>query len=346
MITYRKAFDLDITRAPAPEMPFCCATTIRPYRQRATRPFTIDYIDLTAFAQESRETLITNDVRDQLERERRLEGPLLIEVTGAIESIFRRGNAASQYFSESAAEVVILISSDGAVPETIPAGATVAVATWPLRPEETDAMFAALGASGARWGVVVPIVLTITTELSVVGDLAARAARSGAAFITALPIDLDPTAKREIASVAIRSEEEGEDAYSSLFGDELDPLIVATERHVAALAHEHGMLDHVPLPNEKRKENWYGATLLARVAQRMFRMEREIELAWAIHRSSRIIAELGKPIAHVAESASLSIIEGIDEASREMLEDWLARGESRFANQIETAWRLRRDTYR
>jgi hypothetical protein len=345
VITYRKEFDLEITRASAPEMPFCCATTIRPYRQRATRPITIDYLDSTAFAHEPRETLVTHDVRDQLERERRLDAPLLIEATGALEEVFRRGSAAARYCEETATEAIVLISSDGAVPEALPLSATLAVAIWPLHDDDIDAIFSALAKSGTRWGVVLPVVLTITTELSVVGDIANRAAQNGASFMTALPIDLDPTAKREIASIAIRSDEEGEDAYSSLFGDELDPLIVATERHVAALAHEHGMLDYIPLPNEKKRDNWYGATLLARVAQRMFRMEREIEQAWAIHRSSRIIAELGKPVAHVAGSASLSIIDGLDAASIEILEEWL-QGESSFADRIAAAWRLRRDLYR
>lgn len=345
MITYRKRFELDVDRATAPEPPFCCATAIRPYRNRTTRPITIDYLELSAFAHDPRETTITHDVRDQLERERRLEAPVLIEATGAVETVYRRGDDALNFCAANDLDAVLLLSADGAVAaDRRPGATTTAIAAWPL--SHLDAVLDSFASSSETWGLVLPVVLTITTELSVVADIASRAARAGAKFLTALPIDLDPTAKREIAAVAIPPDAEGEDTYSTLFGDELDPLVVATERHIAALAHEHGMSDYVVLPREERRDNWFAATMLARVAQRMFRMEREIELAWSIHRSSKIIAALPKPITHVAESASLGIIEGLDDASIEMLNEWLDRGESVFQRRIEKAWRLRRDLYR
>lgn len=347
MITFRKTHPLGLQRVGMPEPPFFHATLVRPYEDRHTHPITIDYLDLTAFARDVRETRICLDVRDQLERERHLSAPLLIDATGVAERVYRRGETALQYTNDHQLPATLLVSSEGDIPVRLHAPASLlAVATWPCTTAEIRPLFEAARQSTLRWGAIIPIVLTITTELSVVGELVGLAAKHGASFAAALPIELDPTAKREIASVAVLSDEHGEESYSALFGDDLEPLVVSTERHVSALAHEHGLLDYVPLPDATRRDNWAAAAYLARVAQRMFRMERDVELAWSLHRSARLAAELTKPLDRIRESASLAIIDGIDEVSRGILDEWLRDGRSEFGDRLDRDWRLRRDLYR
>lgn len=346
MITYRETPSVSVTRTAMPEPPFFHATLVRPYEERQTHPFTIDYLDLTAFSRELRETRVCTDVRDQLEHEKHLTAPLLIDATGGVERLYQRGSSALAYCAEQQLAATILISSEGEIPSVTTANALLAIATWPCSIDQLQPLFADARRSGLRWGAVIPIVLTITTELSVISELVTLAAKHGASFVAALPIDLDPTAKREIASVAVLSDEHGEESYAALFGDDLEPLIVSTERHVAALAREHHLLDYVPLPDERRRDNWAAAAYLARIAQRMFRMERDVELAWSLHRSAKLVAELTKPIDRVHAAASLAIIEGLDELSQEILEQWLTIGRSDFGDRLDRDWRLRRDHYR
>jgi len=56
------------------------------------------------------------------------------------------------------------------------------------------------------------------------------------------------------------------------------------------------------------------------------------------------VAQLDKPIARVAEAASLSIIEALDPISVEALTEWLETGGSSYVEHINKQWRLRRDS--
>jgi hypothetical protein len=78
-------------------------------------------------------------------------------------------------------------------------------------------------------------------------------------------------------------------------------------------------------------------------ATRMIAMERDIELAGTLARSARSIAELDKPLARIAAAASLSIVDALDEASVDILSDWLAGARSPFVDRVNEEWRLRRD---
>jgi hypothetical protein len=74
----------------------------------------------------------------------------------------------------------------------------------------------------------------------------------------------------------------------------------------------------------------------------MIGLELDLDLAGVIARSARTIAELDKPLTRIAESASLSIIGGVDETSVGMLSEWLETGSAAFLEFVNEQWRLRR----
>ncbi len=57
------------------------------------------------------------------------------------------------------------------------------------------------------------------------------------------------------------------------------------------------MADFILPPKWQERSNWNAAVLLTLTASRMFAMELDLDLAGAIARSARVIAELDKPIA-------------------------------------------------
>jgi hypothetical protein len=66
-------------------------------------------------------------------------------------------------------------------------------------------------------------------------------------------------------------------------------------------------------------------------------------MAAILARSARVVAELDKPLARIAESASLAIVEALDEVSVDVLAEWLERGRSSFVDRVNARWRLKRD---
>jgi hypothetical protein len=162
----------------------------------------------------------------------------------------------------------------------------------------------------------------VTTDLAALEDLADRAKKYGAAFFAGLMLQVDQTAKQAVAQ-AMNLEAE-DDRYAMLFHADVEPIHVSTERHIAALAAEREMADFILPPKWTERSNWNAAVLLTLTASRMFAMELDLDLAGAIARSARVIAELDKPIARVAEAASVAIVGGLDETSAQMLTEWLA----------------------
>ena len=231
-----------------------------------------------------------------------------------------------------------MCSSDLVIPEA--ARDTVIVA-WPPKIELLEPLFKEAAERGLHWGVFVPVVYPITTDLATLASLAAHSEQHGARYFAAAAVDLDATAKQAIASEWAL---DGDD-YATLFHSDLEPLAIATERHVGALAAEHGMADFVLPPQWPARSNWNAAILLTLTASRMIAIGRELELAGSLSRSARAVAELGKPIAWVAEAASLSIVGSLDEVSVDILGDWLESGRSAFVDRIDEEWRLRRDHF-
>jgi hypothetical protein len=340
LIIYRQEAPLKVRRAGAPEPPFYCATAIRPYSFPRDEGAAIDFVDGTATSSSRLEVTVCANVVDQLERERFLAEPVLIDATSAAEELFGGGKQGASFCRSSDLETIFLTTVDGALPDP---GVTTAVVAWPLNDEMMARMFEA--ASSLDWGVVIPIVHPLTTDLQRLRTIVELALTYKPAFLCAEAIELDPTSRRAIASAGELLDEE---TFASLFDEGSHHVVVASERHVAAVAHEAGLLDHVPFRRAvSQRSNWAAATLLARTAARMFAMEHDVEKAWTLQRAARLIAALGKPLRRVAEAASLSIIAALDAESVEILEAWVEGNEEPpFVQSVNERWRLRRDLYR
>jgi len=337
VILYRKSPQFRIRRTPAPAPPYWTATTIAPYGPKRATPLAIDYTTLRATAADRLEVAVTDDVRDELERTRPMEGPVLIDAAESTEEVFRRGEEVLRFCGEQRLGALQLVSTRGALPRDVPDDAVIAIAAWPLDLNVLERMFAA--AKDLRWGVVVPVMYPATTELAQLSDLASMARKHGARFLAGVSIDMDPTAKQAIASAMNLDD----DSYAMLFHSALEPIHMATERHIAALAAEQTLADFIIPPRWNERSNWNASVLLTLTASRMLAMEHDVDLAATIARSARLVCELDKPIARVAEAASLSIIEALDEVSVEMLTEWLSDGRAGYAETIAKMWRMRRD---
>jgi hypothetical protein len=342
LILYRKTPQLRIKRAAVPEPPFWFASAIVPYTARRGAPVAIDYMDLRASAAERLEVVVCNTVRDELERSRlRFDEPVFIDAADHAEFVFRRGNEALEFCGTEGLAALELVSTRGVLPSSVPSGSSVAIAAWPLDVEALEMFFSAAREQQIRWGVVIPVIYPVTTDLTALSRLVALAEEYGASFFAGVPIEADATAKQAIAqSLGLESNDE---EYTMLFHADLEPIHTATERHIAALAASSGMADFITPPRWERKTNWNGAVLLTLTATRMIAMEYEIELAGQLARSARAVAALDKSIERIAESAPLSIVQALDEASVDILADWLSSGGSPFVDGIDEQWRLRRD---
>lgn len=340
MILYRKAAQLRIRRVPAPEPPFWCATQIAPYAARRAAPLAIDYLALRATGAEKLEVAVADDVRDELERARAIASPVLIDAAEGAELVFHRGEEALAFCEEQQRAAVHLVSTRGRLPQRAYADTIVVLSAWPLELPRLEELFADANAKQLQWGVAVPVLFPLTTELADLEALADAAQRCGASFLAAMAVHAEPTAKQALAQSMNLDPED--DRYAMLFHAALEPVHVATERHIAALAHERNLIDHIPLPRAEERSNWNAAALLTLTASRMMAMELDLDLAGQIARSARTIAELDKPLTRIAESASLSIIGGVDETSVEMLESWVASGSAAFSEFVDEQWRMRR----
>jgi hypothetical protein len=341
VILYRKGGPLRVRRFSAPEPPYWCATTVAPYGARRAAPVAIDYLALRATGVTDKlEVAVCEDVRDELDRTRALTEPVLIEASESAELIFRRGQAGLEFCDAQLLASIHLVSTRGGVPSRAYEDSVVVIAAWPLELPRLEEMFGDAQEHGLRWGVAVPVLFPVTTELAPLTALADAAKAHGASFLAAMTVELEPTAKQALAqSLNLDADD---DRYAMLFHGTLDPMHLATERHLAALADERGMADFIVPPRWDQRSNWNAAVLLTLAASRMIAMELDLDLAGAIAKSARIIAELDKPLVRIAESASLSIIGGLDETSVEALTSWIADGSAAFLDFVNEQWRMRR----
>ena len=335
MIIYRKAQQLRIQRSPIPEPPFWTATTIAPYGAKRAAPIAIDYLELRASFSERMEVTVCEDVRDELERSARIREPVLIEASEFAEVVFRRGEEALRFCCDIDATAIHLVSTRGTLPKTACERAIVVIAAWPVDIPRLLELFGNARERRMRWGAAIPVIFPATTNLDTLREIANAARENGAMFLAALPIELDPTARKVVAG-------DRED-YEMLFHGDVEPLQVATERHIAALAADIGAADFILPPHWEEKSNWNAAILLTLTASRMIAMKRDVEIASRIARSARVVAQLEKPLERIASAASLSIVESLDDISVDVLNDWLDGGRSAFVDHINKQWRLRRD---
>jgi hypothetical protein len=340
LINYSQQRPLRITRIATPQPPFFCATVISPYSARREAPMAIDCLELTASAGERLEVRVTADPADYLSREEKVAAPgapVLIDSAGPAEQAFGRGAEVVAWCISQHVDFIQLLSAVASFPPPDSSSVPVLV-TWPPQRGIVEASCIDAGRSGSTWGIFVPVVFPLTTSLSFLERLALAAQSNGASFLASGSLEIEPAAKKVVAEIA----GDDPDVYDTLFHSDLETLHTTTERHLAALAHERGMADHILLPRSGERTNWNAAALLARTASRMIRMGEEVEEAWSIQRSSQIVAGLDKPLHIVAASARLSIIRGLDPVSVETLEQWLAGQEPAFVRAVDERWRVRR----
>lgn len=340
MIVYRKAHPLRIRRVTGPEPPFWCASVVQPYSTRRAVPLVIDYASLRASSADRLEVTVCADVTDELDRARHLAGPVLVDAVEAAETVFRRGDEIVAWCASRSIATVELVSTNGELPATAHEASTAAIACWPPSVVRLEEIFATAESRGLAWGAVVPLLFPVTTDLTLLETIADLAAAHGARFLTGLVIDADATARHALAqSLEL---EPDDDRYALMFHGTTDPILVSSERHIAALAAERHLADFVVPPRWSERSNWNAAILLTLTASRMMAMELDLDLAGTIARSARIVAELDKPLTRVAEAAALSIVGGLDATSVAMLTEWIEGGESSFAGFVDEQWRLRR----
>ncbi|HET7435394.1 MAG TPA: hypothetical protein VFN10_11865 [Thermoanaerobaculia bacterium] len=338
MILYRKTNSFRLRRFPAPEPPFWCAGAIAPYGARRATPIALDYAALRATAAEKADVTVSENMRDELERTRTLPSPMLIDAAEQAEVVFRRGEDALAICAERRIAPLFLTSTRGALPRNAPDDTVIAIAAWPL---DLDALAELFASASGRWGVAVPVIYPVSTAPDLLAPLADLAQQHGATFFAALPLDVDATARQSLA----QSLDLDDDTYAMLFHADLEPVQIATERHIAALAAERSMADFIVPPRWPERSNWNGAAMLTLTASRMIAMDHDLDLAGTIARSARAVAELDKSIQRIAEAASLSIVETLDEISVEMLEEWIATGDSGFARHVNKMWRSKPLSY-
>lgn len=344
MIIYRKAQQLRILRAAVPDPPFWAATTIAPYSARRGAPVAIDYLDLRATSSERIEVGVCENVPEELERATQrhpLTEPALIEASEFAEAVFRRGEEALRFCCQNDCAPMHLISTRGALPEAACDRAIIVISTWPLDFPQLQELFDSARQRNFRWGVAIPVIFPVTTNLDALRDIADAARAAGARFIAALPMEVDASARGAIArSLALNDDPE---TYDLLFHADLEPIHVATERHIAALAAEIGIADFITPPRFEQRSNWNAALLLTLTATRMIAMKHDVETASRIARSARTVAQLDKPIERIASAARLAIIGSLDPISVEALTEWIESGRSTFVDHVNKQWRLRRD---
>lgn len=344
MIVYKKTRTLRTLRADAPEAPFWAGTTVAPYSARRGEQVSVDFLTLKASYAERLEVGVCDGVRGELEaalRKHPPHDPVLIDASGFAEVVFERGGEALKVCAENEAAAIFLASTRGSFPAQMTSPHSLAIAAWPLDFAPLDQLFTRAAASGVSWGVVVPVIFPVTTNLAALNELADAATSRGATFFAAVPVEVDPTAKQAMARSLTLDEDD--ETYASLFHSDLETIHIATERHIAALAHECGMADFVVPPHFDQRSNWNAAILLSLTASRMLAMKRDVELAWSISRAGRAVATLEKPLTLIAASASLAIIPSLDETAIDILAEWLETGASWFTDRIAKEWRLRRD---
>jgi hypothetical protein len=335
LITHRDITQLRLQRSASPQPPFWQAVTIAPYGLGRGLPVQINYLTLTADAKSRVEVSVTRSVRDQLERERFVESPALIDASEVSELVYRRGEETLEILAGLATDAICLVSSNGAVPALEPTSRSmIAVSCWPLRFGDIERLFARCGGRGGKWGALLPLLHPITTGHETIERLAGLAAKHRALFFAAVPIETEPPARQALA----RMEGSDDDSVTELFDADLEAIVVAAERFAARAAAERGLLDHVPAL-APLTSNWTAAMKLSLAGTRLIRMGASAETGWTLHQSSKLVARLTKPLERIASAASLSIIDALDPVSVSALEQWLHEGRSEFFEEVDGKWR-------
>jgi hypothetical protein len=334
LIHYAKADRPRILRLEAPEPPFSAATAVLPYSYPRSAPLALDYVRLTATAVENADVIVSNDSQVEIER-----GPVLIDATEAAELVYRRGEKIHRVIAAAGLPLIHLISTAGVVPRVTPTAKQVMVlCAWPLLFEDLDRLARQLAEAGWRWGLAIPVLFPATTDFETIGRLADLASLHSAEFLMGVRLDVDPNARRALAAMFPTDDE----TYSTLFDEGVEHIVTATERHIAAVAVDRAMGDLL-MPPDSEVSNWAAAALTGTAGYRLIHMEEDLETGWELVRAAHQIAELSKPLRRIAETASLTIVQGLPGQLTPALEQWLNTGRADLFDQIAARWRLRRD---
>jgi hypothetical protein len=335
LITHRKTTQLRLQRSAHPQAPFWQAIAVAPYGTGRGLPIQLNYLTLTADAKPNVEVGVTRSVRDQLERERYVESPALVDATDVSELIYRRGEDAMTALASLGVDALCLVSSNGAIPSLESSTRSlVAVSCWPLQLEDLERLFQKCADRSLKWGAVLPLLHPVTTAEQTITELTELAAKHGAMFLSAIPFETEPAARRTLATMSSLDDS----GVAELFDADLEAIVVKAERTASRIAREHGLLDHVPSLSPLTS-NWTAAARLSLAGTRLIRMGENVELGWTLHQSSKLVAKLHKPIERIAPSASLSIIEALDPTSVSALEQWIREGRSEFFETVDEKWR-------
>lgn len=341
MIRHSMGRALRLRRFDVPQPPFWCATAVSPYQGPRRSGVAVDWMSLRATAPTGGELSVSRDPVDMLQRERKVRAPWLIDACGFAEVVHGRGGALLASDELRNGPVVVLASTDGAVPDP-PAGgnATLVLTLWPLDEDEIDARIIEC-AAWPRWGACIPLLHPVTTNLELIESLAERVAKAGGAFLTSATIAAEPAA---MSALVMMSDDADASAWESIRDGSADSANVRSGGIVASAARRAEIGDRCPLPASR--DNWSAAATLSAVADRLFLLDTDPELAWQFRRSAATVASLPKPLPLISESASLSIIEGLGQPVITALESWLAGREPALLTRFDAEWRSRYDPYR
>lgn len=319
--------------------PFWQATTVHLYSPDVrSLPLGIDFLRLKGSAHRSLDVSVPA-ILDDLNLDR-VPSPILIDAWGPEEVIYRRGDRLLHELP-SDARPMLLLSADGDVPlEMSAATPQLIVTAWPLDLVALESIASRASKTGFDWGVLIPVIFPLTTNLDIIETISNTARRYGASFMASSSIELDSKARGAVASMCDDLDEE---TWATLFDADLDRIHLSTERHIAALAHQHGIADTIAPPLGESRSNRAAAVLLSRVGSRMVKMDHDVELGWKFLKASGRVATFDKEIARVASTAHITIIPELeDEILAEVVEQWLENGEAEFADHIDDKWRLTR----
>lgn len=339
MIRHTAGRAIRLRRFDVPQPPFWCATAVSPYQGPRRSGVAVDWLNLRATAPSRGELAVSEDPVDMLQREKRVRGPMLIDACGFAEVVHGRGEALLNS-QEVLPGALVLCSPDGRVIDPPPGRAVLVLALWPLDDDDVAARLAEASAWPV-WGACIPLLHPVTTNFERIEMLAQRVAAAGGSFLASATIDAEPAA---MSALVMMSPDADSDAWESIRDGTAETANLRASGIVAAAAHRAGLASRCPLPQER--DNWSAAATLTAIADRLFLLDSDPELAWQFRRGASIIASLPKPLTLVAESASLNIVEGLGPAAIAALETWLAGREQGMLTRLDAEWRSRYDPYR
>lgn len=180
--------------------------------------------------------------------------------------------------------------------------------------------------------VVWPLITGFTDGEAILEEALGRLAAAGATMLQAMALQLSPGERRRLAEGA------GDEAFHALF--HRPP---PSERALARRAwREHGLrpfLDR-PLPEEPLRgaANRELAGVLARAGDLCLRLGQPQGRSQGFFRAARWIDATDYDVPALAREGNLGVVDHVDDASRELVEEWLGEGRSRLIEELTSEY--------